>query len=304
MTYTPTPGQQVRVVKCPLPSHWGRSGRLNRVDGTRSPFEVHIDGGAIVCNATEVAPVWQPGEVVTSEMGEPPVGSVVEAHGGMARRTEEGWTYGLRSAVSWDWLAKYPPILIYLPDTQPEEPKPLDMPDPVRCSSLHPSIENARQCTLYAPHEGMRHRSTLAGSLGVSLEWDDRPALNPAPQPQTREVPLSEAREGDWMTVHREIVRDDDGELCILVNHDRVGLGHFLPGFIATVTRQQNPLPTTPGAVGTATVRGVPGVRVMRLGDPDVSLRQWMSNQKVVGYWTHAEDDLADYEPLLEGEAI
>lgn len=54
-----------------------------------------------------------------------------------------------------------------------------------------------------------------------------------------------------------------------------------------------SPLPTTPGVTGTATVRGVPGVRVMRT---ESRARAWVSARLVDGWW-HADSDLADFEP-------
>lgn len=67
-----------------------------------------------------------------------------------------------------------------------------------------------------------------------------------------------------------------------------------------TITRETKPLPIKPGSVGVATVRRVPGVRVVRVMGPDPLL--WVSSVKCDGLLWHTSEDITDYEPLLDGE--
>lgn len=59
---------------------------------------------------------------------------------------------------------------------------------------------------------------------------------------------------------------------------------------LTLVSRPAPPLPTEPGTTGYATVRGVPGVRVMRG-------RYWFSAVLVSGNLVHCDDDLRDFIP-------
>lgn len=68
-----------------------------------------------------------------------------------------------------------------------------------------------------------------------------------------------------------------------------------------TVTRPVASLPTLPGSVGTATVRGRTGVRVM-LGGPEDPALPWLSATRVIGSRWHAVKDITDYVPLLDGQ--
>lgn len=58
-----------------------------------------------------------------------------------------------------------------------------------------------------------------------------------------------------------------------------------------------------PGTVALATVRGVPGVRVLRAGGPGVSGRKqapfWLSAEFVAGWRTHSDYLVTDVRPLV-----
>lgn len=68
------------------------------------------------------------------------------------------------------------------------------------------------------------------------------------------------------------------------------------------VTRPADPLPTASGSVGTATVRGVQGVRLVFCPDIDADDRPWLSMVQVDDRFWHAAADITDYVPLLDGQ--
>lgn len=72
----------------------------------------------------------------------------------------------------------------------------------------------------------------------------------------------------------------------------------YNPDDLTLIERPAPPLPTEPGTTGTATVRGVPGVRVMRTRqDESTGPRLWVSERYVGSYFWHADSDLADFVP-------
>ncbi|MBT0772327.1 hypothetical protein KIH74_25505 [Kineosporia sp. J2-2] len=309
MTFIPQPGQKVRVVAVKDrsdDSYVGKIGLAAHVFPTW--LQVQFPDGRCV-QAIEVAPVWQVGEVVTEEMGEPPVGSVVRIADSRScwRRKNREWepinSDGSRSShwppLEWDGLrldGDRTLILVSLPDQPAEET------ERGRCAAPHPWVSNAVGCVLYENHDPEPHRSTILDQ-GVTLTWADQPTEEPkpSPTPEVREVPLSEMREGDWITIRREILRDaGTGTLHVLINHDSVRLASIMPGFIATVTREIKPLPTAPGTVGTATVRGVKGVRVMLCVDGDFSF--WMSQTAIRDLNSHKPEHITDFVELLASE--
>lgn len=97
-------------------------------------------------------------------------------------------------------------------------------------------------------------------------------AVTPDPtaedSPEMREVPVNEVRGGDTVTVsftaHAEHIPGAAG-LWLSEFEGGNAPSMFLTQDDVTVTRPVSPLPDKPGAVGTATVRGVKGVRVMRI---------------------------------------
>lgn len=128
------------------------------------------------------------------------------------------------------------------------------------------------------------------------------------PSPEMREVPLGDAREGDIVTIHGKVERFPD-PMGLTISADGIALRTLASlsrpfGGGITVTRPVSPLPDKPGAVGTATVRGVPGVRVMRMEDHAYAGQPWYSTRHIGrsnDLW-HADSDLSDYVPLLDGQ--
>ena len=74
------------------------------------------------------------------------------------------------------------------------------------------------------------------------------------------------------------------------------------PGdWVAALTRDVQDLPTKPGTVGRATVRGVPNVRIMLLAGVD----EWISAVPVSGWVSHHHEDDIDASTFvleLEGD--
>lgn len=134
---------------------------------------------------------------------------------------------------------------------------------------------------------------SLSGDLDNVCE---APKITPAPDapaeaqpPASCEVPLEDLRPGDtisgaWSPVEVE------GQSVVL------GAGWLVD---PVVTRPVVPLPTEPGSVGTATVRGVPGATVFRIREADPAMHKaWVSADLVRGSRWHADVDLADYVPV------
>lgn len=67
---------------------------------------------------------------------------------------------------------------------------------------------------------------------------------------------------------------------------------------LTLIDRPAPPLPTEPGTTGTATVRGVPGMRVMLHDDDNYGARNhWGTPVPVCGYYGHADSDISDFTP-------
>ncbi len=92
-----------------------------------------------------------------------------------------------------------------------------------------------------------------------------------------------------------EVHQDEDGDL--LVGGTEMTIYKKQPDWIILIrlTREVDPLPTEPGSVGTATVRGVPGVRVMLDNEGF-----WVTHVEVGSWYTHRPDDVANYVPELD----
>jgi hypothetical protein len=118
----------------------------------------------------------------------------------------------------------------------------------------------------------------------------------------------------DWLEgVEVEIVArgtitgfDRDLMAVSLAEDDREGMLYTLRGDCTTIRRRPrpvSPLPDQPGAVGTATVRGVPGVAVFRTDD-DNGPMHWTSAVLVNGQRWFEDDDLADYVAAPVGAGV
>ena len=111
---------------------------------------------------------------------------------------------------------------------------------------------------------------------------------------------MTEFREGDRVSIEGTVWhRDHDGDDPTLVLYTESG-GTFevAAADVTLLDRPTPPLPTEPGTTGTATVRGVEGVRVMRTRqDGSTEMRLWVSEHRVGSYFWHDDSDLADFEP-------
>lgn len=99
---------------------------------------------------------------------------------------------------------------------------------------------------------------------------------------------------GDRVALPSGLVNTPVGDVTyVYIDGDEVEVPTRL---LTLIERPAPPLPTEAGAVGTATVRGVPGVRVMRADAG--SDHPWIGAREVGGWSWHADADLADFVPL------
>ena len=131
------------------------------------------------------------------------------------------------------------------------------------------------------------------------------------PAPALREVPASEAREGDTVMLPFEVVHVDDGWF----NAKPLGAGDRALAYTVelsrhpemTVSRPVSPLPDQPGAVGTATVRGVKGCRVVRMyaaRERPEGRKAWLSVSPThLPSWCD-DADIIDFTPAPAGADV
>jgi hypothetical protein len=315
--------------------HVGMFGTVDDVFDGRT-FNLNLDNadGCAAFEVAPVFVVGQPvteemgeppvGSVVSDDAGDD-----------LFRHDEKGWLRE-DSQRYWNWgdiLTSGPTTLASLPDAQPTEPGRSTMPEPegkvspsltdalnkaaqiLALSSADNSAEHDR-AALWALFLGWSNEAELE-QIGKRWGWTvgqlneiramrqvihevqtgslaRRPG-SPAPQPQTREVPLSELKPGDIITGTVVAGERQEGglyfETCLPIEDIATGYLHNV-----TVTRKVEPLPARPGAVGVATVRGVPNVRVFR------NPYNFTTATPVVGAWIFDEGDITDYQPLLDGE--
>lgn len=147
--------------------------------------------------------------------------------------------------------------------------------------------------------ENLRIKGAKTRQEIILVSLPDQLSEPSVPTPEMREVPLSEAREGDWITLKTKVVGLDPLGLKVSVG----GLAYYFrdrPSPELTVTRATAPLPTRPGTVGVATVRGVKDVRVMLSTDGEKSF--WMSTVCIGGLNAHEPQHITDFVELLPGE--
>ncbi len=132
MTYIPKPGDRVRVARCTNSGvHNDSVGEFAYPEGPAFVVEMRED---VFCIAAEVAPVFAVGQSITPEMGEPPVGSVVNVDGAeldrhRTSRVPSAWMTATGDHLSWDQVllraetSKVSVVLVSLPDAQTGEPE-------------------------------------------------------------------------------------------------------------------------------------------------------------------------------------
>jgi hypothetical protein len=187
VTFSPNRGQQVRITGCRTPQFLGRIGTL--VDSDSKRFVVSVKGEADVY-AVEVAPVWQPGEVVTEE---PPKGSTVRRVDD--ERRFKRWSDGSFEpwseigscgcgGTTWELIAKGSEVVL----------------ESIQCGAKHPTNASAIPCMREAGHlDGHRSDSGCAGS---AMEWYEEPKPLDMPEPEgVGTVAESEPGEGHWVCI-------------------------------------------------------------------------------------------------------
>lgn len=272
--------------------------------------KVRKDGPATM----RVAPVWQVGEVVTEEMGEPPVGAVVHQKSGTLAQWAEGRTEGrwwtryehgwtdrfLVGFYNWDVLVGRAGedglVLVSLPDAWYDEPKHADW-----CCSVHcgPDSEHGN------PHGAWKcyQKCNCEAQEGAKPEEPE-----PSPTPEVREVPIAALTVGEHVTVTLDGVvtgtQTDDGSVRIRSHPAGAFEGWFFSGAGVVFTAKPKPLPTAPGTVGTATVRGIKGVRVhyINSGCAGATAHWWSPGKAIEGFDWHEPQHLTDFVELLAGE--
>lgn len=287
-------GDRVRVVRCMLghANHVGLVGDVEAI-AANGVYDVDLENGD-GCAAAEVAPVWVVGKPVTAEMGELPIGARVRVGSETACKNPDGWWGG---GVFIDGTDEDMMSSSYWEDHGPEISFVL--------VSL-PGAQTTTGCSGSGTCSARLHVHGCYADEGECDEPGEHAELKSAPtrQPQTREVPLREVRDGDTVTVEFKAHASNSEQRDGLWLSDFAGGWEVPSMFLATkgiaVTREIEPLPTRIGSVGVATVRGVPGVRVARTYE--LAALPWLSFQAADNNFRHADGDITDYEPLLDGE--
>lgn len=110
---------------------------------------------------------------------------------------------------------------------------------------------------------------------------------------------MTDFKPGDRVAVEGTVDFAGKNVVDVVVGHPS-GARQYItvaPDAPTLLARPAPALPTEPGTTGTATVRGVPGVRVMRLGGQPWRLSFWVSVSPVAGASLHPDSDLADFIP-------
>lgn len=219
--------------------------------------------------------------------GEPGIGSRVFNHdSGIWTRTTSGWVQSaapIKPSRAWTWVELRETFDGHLhADRRAEAPSP------------SPEIRESKGCGCDEEdrHVCLREATEAEMMLG-----------------EVREVPASEVRAGDHVTVSG-IFRHADGDVqdnevyisSGLINGD---LPFVLKGPTIGVARSVTPLPDKPGSVGTATVQGVEDVRVALRRATDgrlvwIVLDTYPDNLPP----TVPADQITDYQSLLDGQAV
>ncbi|GAB3251889.1 hypothetical protein [Kineosporia babensis] len=251
-------------------THWDTDGSLVYPEGSRVVHrDIHISYEVWVDQESGL-PVGIPfvGMTVTQEVAASlPAHTVIESDEQLFAKTPEGEWFRAGGIVTYPSRAVCGSgaKVVSLPD-QPTEDGQRDLvveeivprADPDRCGAKHPTNPTAVPCRLRKGHRFAAHWSTT-GCSGSEMRWHGE-AASSTPSPEVREVPLSELRDGDAVTVTFVARSEHDAVRGGLwLSEFEMGAGipsMFLVQQGVAASREIKPLPTTPGTVGTARIDG------------------------------------------------
>ncbi|GLY31998.1 hypothetical protein [Kineosporia sp. NBRC 101731] len=274
----------------------------------------------IYVSDSEARPTFVVGEVVTPEMGEPPVGSAVKDRDGDLWTHRATWVSAGSTLTGWSSAKGYGPLtLVSLPDqpTESHAPQPKSqevptggIPDATVAEDgppIHDDVKQGDKVTITGTVASVGKHSGLPGFWVDDVDHsrqeihvtDRKVSIARPSTAEAREVPLSEMRDGDVVSA------------SFVFRSDRTDEGHWSDGLLAadaaggwlvlqeaSATRPIKALPTTPGKAVLATIRYPSGQEFNRVIGLDQS-GQWY---EILDREPVNVDQVLDFVKLLAGE--